>query len=94
LDRTKANFGDVAAHPELISVACNGRGAPAFWNHMNSLDYNPTLDQIVLSVRGCNEIWFLDHNTSTKEAAGHTGGKHGKGGDVSGPSRNEAIRVQ
>ncbi|MCX6914631.1 MAG: aryl-sulfate sulfotransferase [Verrucomicrobia bacterium] len=24
-DRTKPNYGDVAAHPELIDVACNGR---------------------------------------------------------------------
>ena len=81
-DRTKPNYGDVAAHPELIDVACNGRATPAFWNHMNSLDYNPALDEIVLSARGCNEIWFLDHSTTTKEAAGHTGGKHGKGGDL------------
>ena len=81
-DRTKANYGDPAAHPELVDVACNGRATPAFWNHMNSLDYNPTLDQIVLSARGCNEIWFLDHSTTTKEAAGHTGGKQGKGGDL------------
>ncbi|MCY2992502.1 MAG: SUMF1/EgtB/PvdO family nonheme iron enzyme [Planctomycetota bacterium] len=81
-DRTQANYGDVAAHPELIDVHCNGRGAPAFWNHMNSIAYSAQLDQIVLSVRGCNEIWFLDHSTTTKEAAGHTGGKHGKGGDL------------
>ena len=81
-DRAKANYGDVAAHPELVDVACNGRATPAFWNHMNSLDYNPALDQIVLSARGCNEIWFLDHSTTTKEAASHTGGKHGKGGDL------------
>jgi hypothetical protein len=81
-DRTKANYGDVAAHPELVDVACNGRATPAFWNHMNSLDYNPALDQIVLSARGCNEIWFLDHSTTTKEAASHTGGRQGKGGDL------------
>jgi hypothetical protein len=65
-----------------VDVACNGRATAAFWNHMNSLDYNPALDQIVLSARGCNEIWFIDHSTTTKEAAGHTGGKHGKGGDL------------
>jgi hypothetical protein len=82
LDRSKANYGDVAAHPELVSVSCNGRATAAFWNHMNSFDYNAKLDQIVLSVRGCNEIWILDHSTTTKEAAGHTGGKHGKGGDL------------
>lgn len=81
-DKNKPNYGDIAAHPELIDVACNGRPVPAFWNHMNSIAYNPKLDQIVLSVRGCNEIWFLDHSTTTKEAASHSGGKHGKGGDL------------
>ena len=81
-DRSKANFGEVAAHPELIDVKCNGRATPAFWNHMNSLAYNPKLDQIVLSARGCNEIWIIDHATTTKEAAGHSGGKQGKGGDL------------
>jgi hypothetical protein len=81
-DRTKANYGDVAAHPELIDTACNGRATPAFWNHMNSLDYNAKLDQIALSVRGCNEIWIIDHSTTAKEAAGHNGGKQGKGGDL------------
>lgn len=81
-DRNKPNYGDPAAHPELIDVNCNGRAIPAFWNHMNSLDYNPKLDQIVLSVRGCNEIWIIDHSTTTKEAASHSGGRHGKGGDL------------
>lgn len=81
-DRSRANYGDVAAHPELIDVNCNGRPVPAFWNHMNSIDYSPALDQIVLSVRGCNEIWFLDHSTTAAEAVGHAGGKHGRGGDL------------
>ncbi len=81
-DPAKANYGDVAAHPELIDVHCNGRDAPAFWNHMNSIAYNETLDQIMLSVRGCNEIWIVDHSTTAQEAADHTGGKQGKGGDL------------
>ena len=81
-DRSKPNYGDPSAHPELVDVACNGRATAAFWNHMNSLDYNPALDQIVLSVRGCNEIWIVDHSTTTKEAAGHAGGKQGRGGDL------------
>ncbi|MBI5819665.1 MAG: aryl-sulfate sulfotransferase [Verrucomicrobia bacterium] len=81
-DRSKPNYGDPAQHPERIYVNCNGRAVAAFWNHMNSLDYNAKLDQIVLSVRGCNEIWIIDHSTTTQQAAGHTGGKHGKGGDL------------
>jgi len=81
-DAAKPGYGDPAAHPERIDVACNGRACPAFWNHMNSLDYNPALDQIVLSVRGCNELWIIDHSTTTAEAAGHAGGRQGKGGDL------------
>ena len=80
-DRTKANFGDVAAHPELIYVG-GGRGAPAFWNHVNSIAYNAKLDQVVISARGNNEIWFIDHSTSLAQSASHSGGFHGKGGDL------------
>ena len=81
-DKSKANYGDPAAHPELVNPNGGGRGLPAFWNHMNSLAYNPEFDQIVLSVRGNNEIWIIDHSTSKAEAAGHSGGKSGKGGDL------------
>jgi len=81
-DPAKANYGNVAAHPELVDPNSAGRGIPAFWNHMNSLAYNPALDQIVLSVRGNNEIWIIDHSTTKAEASGHTGGRSGKGGDL------------
>lgn len=52
------------------------------WTHINSIDYNADLDQIMLSVLGFNEIWIIDHSTTTKEAAGHKGGRRGKGGDI------------
>jgi hypothetical protein len=29
-----------------------------------------------------NEIWIIDHNTTTAQAASHTGGTHNKGGDL------------
>jgi PKD repeat protein len=81
-DATKANYGVVALHPELIDAAGDQKILPAFWNHMNSIDYNPTLDQIALSVRGNSEVWIIDHSTTTAEAGGHTGGRRGKGGDL------------
>lgn len=58
------------------------KGANADWNHINSIAYNADLDQIVLSVLGFSEIWIIDHSTTTKEAAGHSGGRCGKGGDL------------
>jgi hypothetical protein len=50
--------------------------------HTNSIAYNPRLDQIALSVNQFNEIWIVDHSTTTREAAGHTGGRAGRGGDL------------
>lgn len=81
-DPTKLNYGAVKSHPELIDCAGDQKALPAFWNHMNSIDYNPTLDQIAMSVRGNSEVWIIDHSTTTLEAKGHTGGKRGKGGDL------------
>ncbi len=81
-DSTKANYGNVAAHPERIGTAGTGGQLHFFWNHMNSIYYNATLDQIALSVRGNSEAWVIDHSTTTAEAAGHSGGKYGKGGDL------------
>jgi hypothetical protein len=82
LDKTKSNYGSVAAHPELIQADDEGRSVPSFWNHMNSIDYNSTLDQILLSVRGSSEVWIIDHSTTMSEAASHAGGKRAKGGDL------------
>lgn len=50
--------------------------------HINAIDYNPELDQIALSSPGIDEIFIIDHSTSTEEAAGHSGGRWGKGGDI------------
>lgn len=50
--------------------------------HSNALDYNPTLDQIAISCRQLSEIFIIDHSTTTEEAAGHSGGRWGKGGDI------------
>lgn len=58
------------------------RGLMADWLHTNAIDYNEKLDQIALSVLGNNEIWIIDHSTTTEESRGSTGGRYGKGGDL------------
>ena len=81
-DSSKFNYGVVKDHPELIDAAGDQKPLPQFWNHMNSIDYNATYDQILMSVRGNSEVWIIDHSTTTAEAKGHTGGTYGKGGDL------------
>lgn len=80
-DSTKDNFGVVADNPGLININYDTDGAPD-WNHCNSIDYLPERDQVLLSVPFFNEVWIIDHSTSTEEAAGHVGGLSGKGGDL------------
>jgi len=50
--------------------------------HMNAVAYNAELDQIVVSTPRFNEIWIIDHSTTTEQAAGHAGGRWKKGGDL------------
>jgi len=47
---------------------------------MNGIDYNPIPDQIVVSSHNLNELWVIDHSTTTAEAATGSGGNSGKGG--------------
>jgi hypothetical protein len=58
------------------------RRANPDWTHANCVAYNAELDQVVVSVHEFSEIWVIDHGTTTAEAAGHTGGRRGKGGDL------------
>ncbi len=79
---SKEDFGVVGDHPELIDFNYGGVIIKPDWLHMNSIDYNSKFDQILVSVRNFNEIWVIDHSTTTEEAAGHLGGNNGKGGDL------------
>ncbi len=84
-DSNQDNYGVPADQPELVDVngwAESGQAVMPFWNHMNSIDYNADFDQLILSVRGSSELWVIDHSTTSAEAASHTGGNYGKGGDL------------
>lgn len=87
LDSTKLGFGVIADHPELFNINLpeldsDDSHPSRDWNHINAIDYNEDLDQILISVRNSDEIWILDHSTTSQEAASHEGGNSGKGGDI------------
>lgn len=88
-DPTKPNFGVVKDHPELIdinypAVIPPAAAAPTYadWIHSNAVAYDIANDWVIVNTPNFNEFWIIDHSTTTAEAAGHTGGKHGKGGDL------------
>lgn len=82
-DSAKPNFGVIAQHPELINLNYyTGMATQADWLHFNAVFYNPVLNQLLISNHNFSEIWVIDKSTSTNEAAGHTGGAYGHGGDL------------
>ena len=80
-DPGKNNYGVVEDHPELMDINYYVSGF-ADWTHTNAVDYNEEFDQIILSIHSFSEFWIIDHSTTTEQAAGHTGGRSGKGGDI------------
>jgi hypothetical protein len=76
------NFGDVKESRHKIDINYDEHDGHPDWLHINSIDYNEVLDQIVLSVPYFNELWVIDHSTTTEEAATGQGGNSGLGGDL------------
>jgi hypothetical protein len=79
VDASKANYyASISDHPELLNINYSNSKD---WMHVNGVSYNAELDQVTFSSHNLNEIYVIDHSTTTAEAASHAGGKYGKGGD-------------
>lgn len=79
VDATKPNYyANISDHPELLNINYSNSKD---WMHVNGVSYNEELDQVTFSSHNLNEIYVIDHSTTTAEAASHTGGRYGKGGD-------------
>jgi len=79
-DSSKPNFGSVANNPQLLDMNYDaGFGSNPI--HANAIDYNADLDQIAISSRHLSEVFIIDHSTTTSEAASHSNGIYGRGGD-------------
>ena len=84
VDPARANYGALAENPQLININYDDGKPPNNPDimHVNSVIYIPEFDQIVINSLNYSELWVIDHSTTTAEAAGHTGGRYGKGGDI------------
>jgi len=73
------NYGNIANNPQLFNI--NAYNSLGDFTHLNCVDFNAELNQIVFSSRALNEVFIIDHSTTTEEAKSHIGGIYGKGGD-------------
>ena len=81
-DKTKDNYGNVGENPQRLDINFLGTSTGASWLHINAMQYNAELDQIVLSSKHLSEIYIIDHSTTTAEAASSKGGRYKRGGDI------------
>lgn len=74
-DPEALNYGVVADHPSRIDANFppNYNPSSAARQHVNSIDYNAELDQIVLSSFIYDEVWMIDRGITAKEASGRAG---------------------
>jgi len=82
IDSSLNNFGIIKESPHRLNINTFSQGSlDADWLHFNAIDYNESLDQIIVSSRSLNEIFIIDHSTTTTEAKGSNGGNADRGGD-------------
>ncbi len=68
----KLNYGEVSKETNKINV--NFPENPRTdWNHVNSIDYNEELDQIIVGVNAFHEVWVIDHSSENKGIVGRYG---------------------
>lgn len=83
-DNSKDNFGIVANNPGKVDInflndgLLDEVGNPVWepinnWLHINAIQYDEELDQILISSRRLSEIWAIDHSTTTAQASGIAG---------------------
>lgn len=81
-DTTLPNYGTVIQHPEKVNINYALNLTTNDWIHANGIDYNPDLDQVVISCHNFSEFWIIDHSTTIAQAKSGSGGNQGKGGDL------------
>ncbi len=81
-DSTKENFGVVEDNFRKININYDTSDGAADWLHANALDFNPSLNQIMISVPTFSELWVIDHSTTVEQAASSQGGISKHGGDI------------
>lgn len=75
------NFGLLSANPQRIDINYHAPYVKGYtpnsgfedWMHSNAVNYNPTLDQLVISVHRFDEFWIINGSLTSEEAAGPAG---------------------
>ena len=82
LNPNGANFADVGAERGRVDINFNAGILSGDYFHISGIDFSEERDEIVLCPNNIDELWVIDHSTTTAEAATSTGGARGQGGEL------------
>lgn len=78
---TQTYVSDVGEHTDKVNLNFfNGSGSTD-WTHVNSVDYNSTTDQILISVHNFSEYWVIDHRDASQGIVSRVGNPSAHGSD-------------
>jgi len=66
-DITKENYGVVEEHPELLDINYDN-GQTADFTHVNAVDYNSELNQVLITSRHLSELYIVNHEYSNSNS--------------------------
>ena len=72
LDANRANFANVGAERGRVDINFNASITSGDYFHISGIDYRERYE-IVLCPNNIDELWVIDHSTTTAEAATSTG---------------------
>ena len=81
-DADLSTFGTVSASPGKVDINFFNSNTSTDPFHISGIEFNPERDEIILCPNVTDELWIIDHSTTTAEAASSSGGTRGRGGDL------------
>ncbi len=82
VDESAPTFGDVSTSTGKVDLNFNRAITSGDYFHISGMDFNAERNEIVLSPNNIDELWVIDHSTTTEEAASSEGGDRGRGGEL------------
>jgi len=82
VDEHASTYGSIRENQRKININYNSDMENGDWMHANGITYDHKRDLIFMTVNFYDEVWVIDHSTTTAQASTPIGGDYAVGGDL------------
>ena len=69
VDDSASTYGNIRQYPRKIDINYNSHIEDGDWMHANGIVYDHTRDLVFMTVNFYDEVWVIDHSTTTAQAS-------------------------